>query len=130
MFPEYMPKEAIPAARAAEIVQQLEAVRLIAQDTIAGKVPTEYESTSFHECSHAVAAVALGIPFEYVEMNVYQHSAARSDDEGGLHLMPEWMVVLKDGDPQNRVDREKLERLAIVAIAGEVCQAVLDVHAK
>jgi hypothetical protein len=126
MATENQPQRPMTPERQAEIVGQLYAAWQFAQASIAGKKPTEWEITAHHECCHAVAAVTLGIPFEHVEMSVYQHTAFADDDVGGLRLSPQWMTVLEDGDPQNAADREKVENLAIVATAGEAGQAVLE----
>ena len=59
-------------------------------------------------------------------MSLYQHTARVGDIVGGLHLTPEFGVVLDGGDPANAVDRQKMENLAIVVIAGEARQALLE----
>lgn len=87
-----------------------------------------YDVTAYHEASHAVAAVNLGVKFDYVEIRLYQHTARLGDIVGGLHLTPEF-ADLRTKDPANADDRTKVEKLAIVAIAGEAGQAILEQRA-
>jgi hypothetical protein len=87
--------------------------------------PTRSEVTAYHEASHAVAAVKLGVKFTHIEMSVYQYSARQGDIVGGLHLTPEFAELYSKG-PANTDDRKKAENLAIVAIAGEAGQARLE----
>ena len=85
-------------------------------------LPTPYEVTAFHEASHAVAAVRLGIPFSRVSVSVYQCTARSGDTVGGLHLTPEYGMLLDARGPANAADRPKIENLVIVTLAGEAAK--------
>jgi hypothetical protein len=91
-----------------------------------GSSPTPYEQTAFHEASHAVAAVRLGVTFERVTMSVYQCTAREGDTVGGLHLATEYRRLLNVSGPADAADRPKIENLVIVAIAGEAGQARME----
>jgi hypothetical protein len=91
-----------------------------------GTAPTAHEVSAYHEASHAVAAVTLGVAFSHVYMHVYQHTAQPGDIVGGLHLAAAFRALLQTGEPANADDRRKSEQLAIVAIAGEAGQAVFE----
>jgi hypothetical protein len=107
------------------VAKQLEAARHAKRSTL-GDSPSKFDVTACHEASHAVAAVTLEISVEYVEMDCCQLSRRKGDIVGGLHLTPEFNALLLTGNPPDAADRDKLEKLAIVAIAGEAGQAVLE----
>jgi hypothetical protein len=88
--------------------------------------PTPHEVTAFHEASHAVAAVKLGIAFTHISMSFYQYLARPGDDIGGLHLAKDIDVTLRESDPANAEHRDYIARLAVVVIAGEAGQAMLE----
>ena len=85
-----------------------------------------YELTAHHEASHAVAAVTLGVEFVYVEMSVYQYRANSGENVGGLHFREDFEAMLAARDPANPADRQEIEKLAVIAIAGEAGGAFLE----
>ena len=73
-----------------------------------------------------MAAVTLRVPFNYVNIIGLYMSAAAGDNVGSLSLTPEYGLLLQDSDPPDAIDRQKMENLVIVAIAGEAGQADLE----
>ncbi len=108
-----------------EIIERFEAARRRAEASVVDDSPSAFERTGHHEASHAVMAVRMGIPFEYVAMSIYQDIAKPGDIIGGLHLTPEFARLLAC-DPAIADDRRKLEQLMLVVLAGEAGQALLE----
>lgn len=109
-----------------QVLKQLEVLRRDAETKMLGISPTLHQVTAHHEASHAVAAVKLGIRFHEVRISIYQYMAEPGDIIGGLVFTQSFDDVLQASDPANAADRQRIENLMIVVIAGEAGQAFLE----
>jgi len=102
--------------------------RLIASQTHPER-PALVESSAHHEASHAVAAVALNIRFDYVELSAYQWTSKPGSNLGGVIFDELHPDRPPDFEPGNPVHQQTLERWVVVALAGEAGESFLEERA-
>jgi hypothetical protein len=109
-----------------EMGERIRPLSQASEEQMLGSSPTPYELTAHHESSHAVTAVKLGIVFDYVSVSLYLYTARSGDNIGGLHFAQDFAAMLHARNPASAADREEIENLVVVAIAGEAGQAFLE----
>jgi hypothetical protein len=116
----------LPRQQLIGLIEKIRGLSLVTEEHMLGTSPTLHEITAHHESSHAVTAVKLGVAFESVEMDPYQYTGTSGANAGGLRFAECFDAMLHSRNPADAADREEIEYLVIVAIAGEAGQAFLE----